>query len=59
MIILDFVCPHCGHKSEEYVQDKDVQPLCVKCHTFMERLPSAPGMVKGNSSDGIGFKERN
>lgn len=58
MIILDFKCPNCGDISEEFVIDSEVQPLCRKCNTFKERIPSAAGMVKGNCADGRGFRER-
>ena len=58
MIILDFKCPKCGHISEEYVIDREVQPVCPRCNTFKEKIPSAVGMVKGNSSSGRGFRTR-
>jgi len=33
-----FKCPKCGDESNELVMDADVQPLCMICLTFKERI---------------------
>ena len=53
--IFDFCCPSCECVDERYIKDGDVQK-CKQCGTNMNRLVSAPGMVKGNFADKPGFR---
>ncbi len=53
MIALDFKCPYCNHKSEELVEDKEVQPACPRCHTFMERSVQPQDCIEEGEDDKI------
>jgi len=48
--VFDYRCldKDCKIEDERFVKDIDDIQLCQKCGELMERLISAPAMVKGN-----------
>lgn len=58
MKFYDYKCNSCKLKFENFTIDNE-DIICPKCGSFfVERLPSAPGMVKSNFADKVGFKNR-
>lgn len=58
MMLYDLRCAACGH-IEEYLVRAGKLLSCTACKCkLLERIPSAPGMVKTNMNDKPGFKQR-
>lgn len=59
MKFYDYQCNSCGNQFENFTINDKEEVTCPKCGSFVViRLPSAPGMVKSNFADKIGFKNR-
>jgi len=52
MKVFDYKCWRCGHEKEAFVK-KWQAVICPECNNNMRKMPSAPGMVKGNCADKV------
>ncbi len=58
-ILVDFTCERCGNTNEYFIDSLSMPDKCSDCaYKILNKLPSAPGMVKSNFHDGVKFKSR-
>lgn len=52
MPLYDFLCPDCGYQIEVLQMSPDLTVGCLECDSLMERVFSAPPMIKIKGAGG-------